>query len=164
MFDGAQMSIHEWDSEWNRLSSTPYTLVDANLAPHDFALTASYYVFFTNRQDLDILPFIAGIKGPAECVSCSDAPVLVYLIPRADGKRAGDAVKVISTGRSFFQIHHATAHEDLESGEVTVYTGAYRRVRCPGFGSQVSGSGVGSQKSGVRVGSRKSEVGCPGRE
>jgi hypothetical protein len=27
-----QMSIHEWDSEWNRLSSTPYTLVDAKLA------------------------------------------------------------------------------------------------------------------------------------
>ena len=52
-------------------------------APHDFAVTESWYVMIQNCLRVDPLLYLAGVKGAGEClVSQPEDPVTVHLIPR----------------------------------------------------------------------------------
>ena len=93
-----------------------------SLAPHDFAITPSWYVFAHNDMELDILPFAAGLKGPVECLRTTGGGVTLQLVPRpgaahadaadaATGGHGSDGV-VVPTDDPYFNIHHATAFEE----------------------------------------------------
>lgn len=105
---------------------TPVRLEGA-IAPHDFAMTPEYYVFLHNGMGLDVLPFVAGTKGPVDCLRTTGGGVTVQLVPRPGGSRAGTPPIVARTDDPWFNIHHATACDDGEG--VTVLTAGWPRVQ-----------------------------------
>lgn len=115
------IDIREHDRSWTQQSRITYTMPGAVVNPHDFALTQTYYVFFENRLEFDLLPFLLGMRSPAECLRLlSDRPTRVHLIPRPHGPQAGQPPLVLATGE-WFSIHQALAC-DRPDGSVEVYS------------------------------------------
>lgn len=82
---------------------------------HDFCVTQNYYVVFQNPVSLDLVPFVAGLKGPAECLLFErSTPLRIHIVPR---RRAGP-VRTVTLPPSFV-FHHANAYED-ETGRIVV--------------------------------------------
>eukprot|EP00898_Chlorokybus_atmophyticus_P000238 jgi/Chlat1/1214/Chrsp115S00745 len=86
---------------------------------HDFCFTENYYLLYQAPVRYDPLPFVFGLKGPAECLKfLPNRPCKVHLIPRPDGKYKDKAPMVIDAG-SCFVFHHANAFEQ-EDGTIIV--------------------------------------------
>jgi carotenoid cleavage dioxygenase-like enzyme len=59
-------SIHtRTHTRWEQVAKTDYTMANTAMAPHDFAVTESYYIFVMNQLALDLVPYVTGLKGPA---------------------------------------------------------------------------------------------------
>jgi len=127
------MTLVEWEDETQEeVHRSEYVLADCSMAPHDFAVTESYYVFVVNQLEIDLAPYMLGFKGPAQCLSCTGDGVVVHLVPRPGGRAQGTDPIVIKTQDPWFVIHHATAHEEwTEGGElakITVYSTGWDKV------------------------------------
>lgn len=110
------LNLMEWDCDSNELAySTEYVLNESSMAPHDFAVTESYYIFVVNQLEIDLLPYVTGLKGPAQCLSCTGQGNVLHLIPRPGGKAAGTKPLVVQTDDPWFAIHLSNAYE--EGGE-----------------------------------------------
>jgi len=46
------IDVVEYNSDWERLSGTQFTMQHSFFNPHDFAITPNNYVFFQVRQKL----------------------------------------------------------------------------------------------------------------
>lgn len=109
------MTLVEWDeASEQEVTRKHYSMPDTSMAPHDFAVTESYYIFVINQISLDLVPYVAGLKGPAQCLSCTGQGVQVHLVPRPHGAAAGTDAVVIKTDDAWFNIHHATAIEEWQ--------------------------------------------------
>jgi len=77
---------------------------------HDFCFTANDYIIVVNPVDLDLVPFVAGVKTPGACLSFNKSrPSLLLLASRHDH----DAVpRTAQLDRSTFVFHHAGAWEE----------------------------------------------------
>ncbi|KAL1524418.1 hypothetical protein AB1Y20_019313 [Prymnesium parvum] len=90
-------------------------LRDVPFAPHDMALGGRYAAFITCCTSVAILPFIAGLKGPAQCTTFDGAALAagegskLHLIPRREADGSGAAV--FNIGEPFHAVHHANAWE-----------------------------------------------------
>lgn len=74
---------------------------------HDFAITPNYCVFVQNPVSFNPLPFIAGLKGAAECIQFNaKQPTKIVVIPR----NGQEAVRFFDTDPCFI-FHHANAYE-----------------------------------------------------
>ncbi len=120
------LEIIEYDSHWQRLSSTIHKMPGAAVNPHDFALTSNYYIFFQNAFSLSILDYLLGRKSPAECLRLSPAPTKVHLIPRPDGSKAGTPSIVLDTNQ-WFSIHQACAWENADNS-IEIYSSGWPRT------------------------------------
>ena len=124
-------SVYEWDEASGALlHETPCQLPSA-VAPHDFGVTASYYVFQLNAMSLAVLPFALGLKGPVDCLRTTGGGVTLLLVPRPGGPRAGEEAVYIETADPYFGIHHACALEEAEADgttRVVLYTAGWPRV------------------------------------
>lgn len=117
------IELCEYDRHWNVASRTSYKMPGAAVNPHDFALNQNYYVFFENALRFEVVPFLLGIKSPADCLKLIDRPTKVHLIPRPDGQKAGERPLVLDTDR-WFSIHQACAYEQ-DDGRVVVYSSGW---------------------------------------
>jgi len=57
---------------------------------------------FTNIEDtyqleLDLFPYASGLKGPAQCLSCTGEGVVMHFVPRPGGRAAGTNPIVLNT-------------------------------------------------------------------
>lgn len=90
---------------------------------HDFAFTATHFVLVQNPVEIDALPFVLGLKGPAQCLRESGAPSLIHLVPReresASGAAPGGEELRSVPAASLFSLHHANAFDD-ERGRVVI--------------------------------------------
>lgn len=139
-----EIKLWEWDDDWNERGSREYVMEGCEAAPHDFGVTAKWYVMIQNRLGIDPLPFLAGVKGAGEClISQPEQPLLVHLIPRAtnaalEPTQTKPPAPVVATGPlASFEIHTALAHDGppLRDGDdvsaralddwVTVYTAGW---------------------------------------
>ena len=77
---------------------------------HDFAITPNYCIFVQNPVSFNPLPFVAGLKGAAECIQFNPKqPTRIVLIPRSgEGE-----VRFFDTDPCFV-FHHANAFEEGE--------------------------------------------------
>ena len=74
---------------------------------HDFAITPHYCVFVQNPVSFNPLPFVAGLKGAAECIQFNPKqPTKIVVIPRG----GSGAVRFFDTDPCFV-FHHANAYE-----------------------------------------------------
>ena len=95
------------------------TLQGAAFAPHDMALSSQFALFVASPTRVDILPFIAGLIGPAQCTVFDEARTLaadgtshIHLVDRTGGGGANsDAIKV-AIGAPYHPVHCANAWDD----------------------------------------------------
>ena len=87
---------------------------------HDFAITPNYCIFFQNPLFFNPLPYLLGLRGPAECIKFLDKrPTKILIIPRDESQ----AVQKIET-ESGFIFHHANAFE--QGDEIVVDSVSYQ--------------------------------------
>ena len=140
-----EATFWEWAEDWSEPTTpTTYRLAGCEAAPHDFAVTRSWYVLVQNCLRVNPGPYLAGLKGAGEClVSQPEDPVTVHLVPRPDSGFDGGALvsgrapAVAEGPRASFEIHVAFAHdgppidagedvsEEEEKGWVTFYTAGW---------------------------------------
>ena len=156
-----EATFWEWDHGWVERGETVHLLDGCEAAPHDFAVTDSWYVMIQNCLKVDPLPYLAGIRGAGEClVSQPQDPVTVHLIPRPGRNKAGAAANdagdntgaVSAAGPTeSFEIHVALAHDgpplsegpdaDVSAGDwVTVYTAGWDELAPGSFLGEWSAS------------------------
>ena len=104
------------------------TLQGVAFAPHDMALSAQFALFVASPTRVDILPFIAGLIGPAQCTVFDEVRTLaedgtshIHLVDRTGGGGdTGDAVKV-AIGAPYHPVHCANAWDGVAAaGTVTL--------------------------------------------
>ena len=126
--------LFEWDATSGELLSQRNATLSSPLAPHDFAATPRHYVFALNGMRLDLLPYVAGLKGPVDCLRTTGGAVTLQLVPRpgAEEDAEEDAEPMtLLTDDAYFVIHHATALEEAdESGGrvMRLYTAGWPSV------------------------------------
>jgi all-trans-8'-apo-beta-carotenal 15,15'-oxygenase len=87
---------------------------------HDFAITPDWAVFLQNAIAFNPLPYALGLKGAAQCLaSQKGAAGNFWLVPRADGRFAGEEPRQVSAPPGFV-FHHLNAHSDASGTEVVV--------------------------------------------
>ncbi|KAJ1458502.1 carotenoid oxygenase [Pelagophyceae sp. CCMP2097] len=111
MLGEMRLEFVEHDSAWVEQQRVQHSMPGCTMAPHDFAITPSWHVFFENRMTMDLAQFIVGNKGPAQVLMMEPAkPCRLHLV-RRDGSRAAVVVDV----GPFFCIHTGVAYEDVDS-------------------------------------------------
>ncbi len=86
---------------------------------HDFAITPNYCIFVQNPVSFNPLPFVAGLKGAAECIQFNPKqPTKIVLIPR----NGSDEVRFFDTDPCFV-FHHANAFE--QAGQIVLDSVCY---------------------------------------
>ncbi|KAL1510135.1 hypothetical protein AB1Y20_006467 [Prymnesium parvum] len=131
--DDLAVKILEFDLKTGEVLRSTAAALPAVVAPHDFALTANWYVFVLNAMDLQIAPFILGTGGPTAGLGTTGEGVTLRLIPRPDGTAAGRPPLTLRTDDPYFAIHHATAFESVSEAdddelEIRLYTAAWPYV------------------------------------
>jgi len=102
----SKITIYELDPDGKVLQRHSHS-VPGFAFIHDFALTPNYCLFFQNPMDLNPLPYLLGLKGPAECIKFRpEHPTKIWAIPRDATK----PMQVLET-KSGFIFHHANAFE-----------------------------------------------------
>lgn len=128
-----EATIWEFDGDWREVASTEYSMSGCEAAPHDFAVTNSWYVMVQNCLRVDPLMYLAGVKGAGEClVSQPEDPVTVHLIPRRDAgfdggaDRSGRTAVRAAGPKESFEIHVAFAHDGppISEGDESIGDGA----------------------------------------
>ena len=67
-------TVREWDQRSGRAAHATRVELAGSLAPHDFAITHSWYVFAHNAMALEVAPFVAGLKGPVRTAAAVHVP------------------------------------------------------------------------------------------
>ena len=116
--------IGEFDVQSGEVLRTTRTVLPSRVAPHDFAITDSWYVFVLNAMELKLAPYVLGLTGPVGALCTSGKGVKLQLVPRPDGPMAGREPVMIETDDPYFAIHHATALEETPT-KLTLYTAAW---------------------------------------
>ncbi|MDV3350876.1 carotenoid oxygenase family protein [Leptothoe sp. LEGE 181152] len=100
------ITLYEFDPK-GRLVHTHRRNIPGFAFLHDFAITPNYCIFFQNPVSFNPIPYLAGIKGAAECIQFNEKqPTRAIVIPR-------DGISPIQTVdlQPCFVFHHANAFE-----------------------------------------------------
>lgn len=100
------ITLYEFDPQ-GRLVHTHQHNIPGFAFLHDFAITPNYCIFFQNPVSFSPIPYLAGIKGAAECIQFNaKQPTRAILIPR-DGTSPIQTIDLPPC----FVFHHANAFE-----------------------------------------------------
>ena len=86
-------------------------------APHDMGLSGRFALFLTAPTRVDVLPFIAGLRGPAQCATFDRAAIIgggqegatVHAVCRQGG-----GTSRYSLAEPYHAVHHANAWEGAD--------------------------------------------------
>ncbi|MBX2864318.1 MAG: carotenoid oxygenase family protein [Leptolyngbyaceae cyanobacterium MAG.088] len=100
------ITLYEFDFK-GRLVHTHNRNIPGFAFLHDFAITPNYCIFFQNPVSFNPIPYLAGIKGAAECIQFNPKqPTRAIIIPR-DGTSPIQTIDL----QPCFVFHHANAFE-----------------------------------------------------
>ncbi|MEM6254479.1 MAG: carotenoid oxygenase family protein [Cyanobacteria bacterium P01_D01_bin.156] len=100
------ITLYEFDIN-GRLAHTHRHNIPGFAFLHDFAITPNYCIFFQNPVSFNPLPYLAGVKGAAECIQFNPKqPTRAIIIPR-DGVSPLQMIDL----QPCFVFHHANAFE-----------------------------------------------------
>ena len=87
-----------------------------DLAPHDFGMSENFAVFVFNALTMQPLNFMAGFKGPAECLNMDGRAKVQVAVVRRPGARGGSkhvgSEPLIVEMDAAFAIHFSHAYEE----------------------------------------------------
>ncbi len=121
------LTIREFDMHGGEVLATTKTTLPSRVAPHDFAITDSWYVFVLNAMELKLVPYVLGLSGPVGALRTTGEGVKLQLVARAGGPMAGREPIIIETDDPYFAIHHASALEESPY-RLRLFTAAWPRV------------------------------------
>lgn len=118
------LSFYEWDKDLKHDGPVHHRLDSSTVAPHDFSLTRDYYCLVENRLSGNVLPYLLGKTCPAETVAIEPgSDMILNLVPRPSGKKAGTPALRISLDTPGFAIHSACAfQQDDDDNRLTLLT------------------------------------------
>lgn len=126
------VTVHEWDAASGALLASTPTALPSAIAPHDFALTDSWYIFALNAMQLNLFPYVLGLTGPVGALRTTGEGAVLVLVPRPGGAAAGREPLTVRTEDPYFAIHHAVACEEPRGGgggsdgeTIRLYTAAW---------------------------------------
>ncbi|MEL6331055.1 MAG: carotenoid oxygenase family protein [Cyanobacteria bacterium J06626_26] len=100
------ITLYEFDPK-GRLAHTHRHNIPGFAFLHDFAITPNYCIFFQNPVSFNPVPYLAGMKGAAECIQFNaKQPTRAIIIPR-DGTSPIQTIDL----QPCFIFHHANAFE-----------------------------------------------------
>jgi all-trans-8'-apo-beta-carotenal 15,15'-oxygenase len=76
--DGLVLKIFEFGQQTGEVRSVTKANLPTPLAPHDFIVTDSWYVFMLNGMKLDPLPFVLGLCGPVKALTTTGEGVSLH--------------------------------------------------------------------------------------
>jgi all-trans-8'-apo-beta-carotenal 15,15'-oxygenase len=76
---------------------------------HSFGITAKYCVIFAPDLSIGYVPYILGLKGPAECITHNSGGTTIHVVPRGAGK-----AHVVKTQRCMVT-HVINSYETLDN-------------------------------------------------
>ena len=114
------MEFLEYDQQWNIKRRRKYPVSGAGAAPHDFAVGRDFYGFIENKIYVDSLPYVLGLKGPAQVMQLQiKQNATLYLVPRTSDEKA-----VTVDIAPYFAIHNLARLE--ENGDfVTMFSNGW---------------------------------------
>jgi all-trans-8'-apo-beta-carotenal 15,15'-oxygenase len=116
------MEFLEYDRHWNVKNSSRYQIPDATAAPHDFAVGEEFYGFIQNKIDVNTLPYLLGMKGPAQVMQLQlKQDAILHLVPRTSRNKE-KAIQVAIP--PYFAIHNLARLEESED-LVTMYSNGW---------------------------------------
>lgn len=138
-----EIDIFEWEIASGKLLASSQARLPGKVAPHDFAVTANWYVYVLNGMALDPLPYVMGATGPVGALTTTGKGVSIVLLPRPDGEAKGSRGITIHTDDPYFAIHHATAFEEGREGgcDIQLYTAAWPNAEKGPFLGDWGGAG-----------------------
>ena len=116
-----EMEFVEYDQQWNLKCSTKYSFPDSTSAPHDFAVGENYYGFVENKIKVDTLPYLLGLKGPAQMMQLQlKEGARLHLVPRSSNEEKAIQVEIPPVF-----IIHTLARLEEEGDLITLYSNGW---------------------------------------
>jgi all-trans-8'-apo-beta-carotenal 15,15'-oxygenase len=122
--ESLEVTLTEWsDDDFEVVARNTHTIPGCSLAPHDMALTEECVVLLVNALEMNRLPFLLGVKGPAESLSMDGrAPVKAVVLPRPTAANQFEPYTVDVP--PCFSIHFSHGYQDERTGHlVTFFSG-----------------------------------------
>ncbi len=109
--DKAEITIHEFNNDL-KVHKQIKVDIPGFVFFHDFIVTENYYIFDRAPVKFDPIPFILGMKGPAECISFDGSkPAVLFIVPRD-----GSPVFEVPVD-AHFNFHFSNGYED-KNGDI----------------------------------------------
>ena len=116
-----EVTLTEWSPDgFQPVASKTYRLPNVELAPHDMALTENCVIMLMNALSMNQLPFLAGVKGPAESLSMDGrANITAVVMPRPTSSHQFEPYSI--SVPPAFCIHFSHGYEDRETGNLVSF-------------------------------------------
>jgi len=121
-----QITFTEYDQhDFKPIASQTFDVPGCALAPHDMAITDHHIVLNINALTMNQLPFLLGMKGPAESLAMDGrANIQTWIFPRPTNSQKDQFEPFCVDTPPCFCIHHSHAYQDSGTGNlVTYFTG-----------------------------------------
>lgn len=119
-----EVTFTEWGEEnFEPKARTIFEIPNCALAPHDMAITENSIIFMINALEMNQLPFLLNLKGPAGSLAMDGRKnVKAWVFPRPSSKNQFEPFVVDVP--ACFSIHFSHGYEDEETGNlVTFFSG-----------------------------------------
>jgi len=119
-----RLTFTEYSPEnFQPIASKTFDVPGCALAPHDMAMTSDKIILNVNALTMNQLPFLLGVKGPAESLAMDGrANIQTWVFPRPTATQQFEPFCVQTP--PCFCIHHSHAYQDEVTGNlVTFFTG-----------------------------------------
>ncbi|KAL3935043.1 MAG: hypothetical protein SGBAC_009355 [Bacillariaceae sp.] len=124
MSKSLEVTFTEWAEEnFDPLTSSTFEIPNCSLAPHDMAMTENSIIFMINALEMNQLPFLLNLKGPAGSLDMDGRKnVKAWIFPRPSSQNQFEPFVVDVP--ACFSIHFSHGYEDEKTGNlVTFFSG-----------------------------------------
>lgn len=121
MSKSLQVTFTEWSADdFSLVATKTFEIPGCALAPHDMALTENCVLMNINAMEMNEIPFLLGLKGPAASLAMDGrAPVETWVFPRPTAKKQFEPFSVEVP--PCFTIHQSHGYEDPVTGNIVTF-------------------------------------------
>jgi all-trans-8'-apo-beta-carotenal 15,15'-oxygenase len=118
-----EITVIEWSERYGfdrPVASCTHRISNCELAPHDIAITENCIIMIVNALEMNQLPFLLGVKGPAASLNMNGrANVTAVVLPRPTAKNQFQPYAI--SVPPCFAIHFSHGYEDEKTGNLVAF-------------------------------------------